>query len=70
MAITDIPGYFGSANSSQVLFTVLEFLPVILAVAVFCVVPLSRFIPTVADAKEERHEIADGRYPTEVKDQY
>lgn len=39
-------GYFGSANSSQVLYTCLEYLPVILAMAVFAAVPLYRFLPS------------------------
>lgn len=42
-------GYFGTANSSQTLFTCLEFLPVILAIAVFSVVPISKFFPSEED---------------------
>lgn len=56
-------GYFGSANSSQVLYTVLEYLPVILALAIFSVVPIAKFFPT-AEELPAGSQLIDG----EVKD--
>lgn len=61
-------GYFGSANSSQVLFTCLEYLPVILALAIFSIIPLSRFFPS--DEAVDRHTNNATLADHEVKDHY
>ncbi|EKD01224.1 hypothetical protein A1Q2_04449 [Trichosporon asahii var. asahii CBS 8904] len=55
-------GYFGSANSSQVLYTCLEYLPVILAMAVFCAFPIYRFMPS----EEQRRSLETDIDPAEL----
>lgn len=55
-------GYFGSANSNQILFTCLEYLPVILAMAVFCAFPIYKFLPS----KEQRRALETDTDPAEL----
>lgn len=67
-------GYFGSANSSQVLYTCLEYLPVILAMAVFCAFPIYRFMPSEEQKRSLETDVdpteLDGLHGEEVKDTY
>lgn len=42
-------GYFGSANSSQTLFTIFEMVPVIVALVILSIVPISRWFPDKHD---------------------
>lgn len=55
-------GYFGSANSSQTLYTCLEYLPVILALAVFCAFPIYRLMPS----EEQRRALETDTDPAEL----
>ncbi|GMK56003.1 hypothetical protein CspeluHIS016_0210590 [Cutaneotrichosporon spelunceum] len=48
-------GYFGSANSSQTLFTVFEMVPVIVAMTILSAVPVARWFPKAEHLEHLEH---------------